>query len=182
MITPRDEIALDFIEKFGVATTNQIDKIAYNNTRVCQKRLTSLVKLGVLLRCKNLYTKEYLYSTKKINLKQLKHKLLRNEFYLKLLQIANVKMASVEESIGAIKPDAIFICSSLKTGKGYFLALEVESSNNTINVSKYEQYRAENPSKPMPLVIYITNKRIPETNFKYVKLDLEMNNFESILT
>lgn len=181
MITKRDEKALEFIEMFGIATTKQINEVAYGNIRVCQRRLTTLYDMGVLYRTNNLYTKEYLYSMKKPNLKQLKHKLLRNEFYIKLRTFSDVLLCQIEQPLGCIRPDGTFIVSLNKNNKQFLLALEVESSNNTINVSKYEKL-ALSGQKPMPLVVYITKKNVPlSRHFKWVKVSPSLDDLEEIL-
>lgn len=181
MITARDEKAIEFIDVFGIATTKQINEVAYGNMRVCQRRLTVLNKMGVLYRENNLYTKEYLYSMKKPNLKQLKHKLIRNDFYIKLRTFSDVLLHQVEQPLGCIRPDGTFIISLDKTGKQLFLALEVESSNNTINVTKYEKL-ALSGQKPMPLVVYVTAKNIPVSkHFKWVKVSPSLSNLEEVL-
>ena len=183
MITERDQVALDFIELFGVATTHQINRVAYNNIRVCQRRLVAMLKDGVVVRESNLYSKEYLYSTKKPNLKQLRHKLLRNEFYIKIREIADVLSCWVEQPLGAARPDATMIITSKTDKKHYLIAVEIESSNNTINISKYEKMaQSDDVTIPMPLVVYVTDKNIPQTKyFKWVKVSPKLDDLEKIL-
>lgn len=187
MVTERDDIALKLINDFGVATTSQLDRLAYNNTRVCQRRLASMTQSGIIFRSPNLYSKEYLYSSSKtVNPKQLKHKLIRTEFYLKLLEIANITNLLVEPQIGNLRPDALIVCKHKKTGKGLFFALEVEISNNRINSLKYETFLDRHydsvfkQGKEFFTVVYITHKTLPKVDYRTIKLSSDLDDIERI--
>lgn len=179
MITERDERAIAFIKLFRIVTTNMINEEIYKSDRVCRRRLAELTKQGVLQRQKNLYTKEHIYSARKINTKQLKHHLLRATFYLQLKKMATIDRILVEPELGTIQPDALIVCKY--QGKSYFFTLEVETSNNTIDITKYNRFGAgeyQQYFKVMPFVVYITDKHIDQAkvSFKYVRINLTLDN------
>ncbi len=182
MITKRDEAVLTFLQMMRVATTQQINNEVYNNLRVCQRRLTELAKLGEISRVKNKFDKQYVYSlSKTINISQLKHKLLRVDTYLALKQIADIKLAIVEEKYYTAIPDLFVMCSK-KDGQGkmILLAIEIETSNNSVNTSKYNSMKALDV--PMPLVIYIstTNKNLEKANYDYIVVSPDLSDIHKI--
>ncbi len=185
MVTKRDEQVIIFLYMMRVATTQQINDAVFNNLRVCQRRLTELVKMGELSRAKNKFDKQYIYSiyTKKtINTAQLRHKLLRVDMYLALKQIANIKLALVEERYYTATPDLFVMCSSSQGGQGktLLLAVEIETGNNVINTSKYNATKALDV--PMPLVVYVstTPKKVDNANYNYVFVAPDMSDIHKI--
>lgn len=187
MITKRDEQALSFICNLQVATTSQINEHAYQNMRVCQRRLSSMTSSGVIFRTKNLYSKEYLYScSKNINPKQLKHKLIRTQFYLDLCKLADVTQFLVEPKLGNLRPDAIVACKDKKTHKGLFFALEVEISNNRINTIKYDTFLDKHydsifkAGKDRFKVVYVTHRNLPIVDFKAIKISSELSDLNKL--
>lgn len=187
MITDRDQMALDFINNLKVVTTKQINDVIYNNMRVCQRRLSTLTRSGVIYRSKNLYSKEYVYSSKPINPKQLRHKLARTEFYLELTKLANVKQFVVEPDMDNIRPDALVLCHGNKAQNGTFFALEIETSNNRVNMHKYEVF-LENyydkyflGTKDKFFVACVTSKVIPKTSFKVIPIRPDLSNLSDVI-
>ena len=187
MVTGRDQQAIDYIENLQVLTTKTINELVYNNMRVCQRRLACLTDEKVLIREKNLYSKENIYSTKPINPKQLRHKLARVDFYMALSKIANVKQFLVEPDLESIRPDALTLCQSNKNGKGTFFSLEVETSNNRVNMVKYEAFLEKHYDKYFKIgkdrfkVVVVTSKLIPKTSFQVVKIKPDLSNISDVL-
>ncbi|OON99123.1 MAG: hypothetical protein ATN35_02110 [Epulopiscium sp. Nele67-Bin004] len=172
MITERDQKAISFVDLMKVATTNQIDRAIYQNRRVAQRRLAEMCNLKVLSRTKNLYSNEYLYALGgKVNTNQLKHKLVRTDVYLELLDLGTIKMVLVEELYGQVRPDMLVLFEPYGSTETFFLAVEIEVSNNTIK-SKYNKLKSSGAR--MPIVLYITEKKVKGANYDYliVKPDL----------
>lgn len=187
MVTERDEIALSFIEEFQVATTSQINEVAYDNMRVCQRRMAALVNDGILVRGQSVYTKEYIYSCKPINTRQLRHKLLRVKFYLELRKVADISSFFVEKQLENLRPDGLVIAKHKVTGKDAIFALEVETSNNKVNIKKYDEFVEEHFDKFFDVppsqffVAVLTTKPIAKSDVvKVVRFDKQFTDIEKL--
>lgn len=187
MVTERDEVALSFIEEFQVATTSQINQVAYNNMRVCQRRMAALVNDGILVREQSVYTKEYIYSLKPINTRQLRHKLLRVRFYLELCKVADVESFIVEKQLENLRPDGLVFAKHKQTGKDAVFALEVETSNNKVNIKKYDEFIGEHFDKFFDIppskffVAIMTTKPIAKSDkVRVIKFDNKFTNIERL--
>lgn len=185
MITERDEKMLEWLLQFKLATTKQINALHYKNITICNKRLLSLTKDKIVRRVRDPYSNQYLYSIKPIKtLSQLKHYYIRNDFYIKLFDIGcqDIFCRSVEKAMGSIIPD---MCVSFNyRNKSYIYFVEVERSDNKINVEKYNRFFVQEYEEfitdPVP-VIYVTHKKIPRCNFKTISVNLKLTDIENIL-
>lgn len=183
MITNRDEDMLNWLSEFKLATTNQINSIFYNNISICNKRLLKLCKDKVVNRIKDPYSKQYIYYTKRPkSLLQLKHYYIRNDFYIKLIQLGcSINNCLVEKKFGSIIPD-LYI-SFMYQNKQYTFFVEIERSEQKINVKKYNRFYVceyeEFLTQEIP-VIYITHKKIPLCNYCTVVVQENLCNIEDI--
>ena len=89
MILEKDRVMLSFLNKFKIATTKQLDTIAYNSPKTCYRRLNKLAQDNIIKKHKNVIGMGNLYTTTRIRtLSQVQHSLTRNDFYIKLSQQA----------------------------------------------------------------------------------------------
>ena len=183
MITQRDEVMLLWLENFKVATTNQINQLFYKNRTVCNKRLLKLFEDKIIKRTKDPYSNQYIYHIKPLKtLTQLKHYYIRNEFYIKLVDMGcEIEKYVVEKTMGSIIPDLCisFIYNDVK----YMYFVEVERSEQKINVSKYNQFFIEDYEEFMTTkipVVYITHKNIPRCNYTTIKVSLDLSDISNI--
>lgn len=185
MILQRDETVLDWLHSFKVATSKQINSIEYFDINICNRRLKKMCENKILFRIKNPYHLGYIYSTEQIrNVKQLRHKLLRNEFYLALKQFSKIDFIEIEPlQYEGLKPDAVFGC--LYQSKYYLFFVEIETSHNTINVEKYNNFFIEHYKNHFgtfePTVVYVTNKHISKkAYFRYKQINLDLSNIANL--
>lgn len=188
---PRDRKAIEFLEKFRMATAKQIAKVAYDdNIKICYNRLNRLHDDKLIYKTENKIGKGYLYSANRIRtIKQFMHDNIRNEFYLKLLDVSLVQDVMVEKVCGSIRPD--IIATTFHEGTPYFFLVEVETNANhsSVNYDKYHKFFLNEYGDYFitnddikPIVVYITDKNIDSTkirfNHRHIKTDL--SNFMDI--
>lgn len=186
MITDRDKVMMDWLEVFRLATAEQLNRVAYNNQKVCWKRLKKLHEDGLLYRERNTLYKGYLYSTNRIrSVKQFTHNNLRNEFYFKLNECSIINTMLVEKVFGSIRPDAVFIGEY--EGNFFFFLLEVETNSNKhkVNYEKYNDFflkEWKDYFEEKPVVVYVTDKYVDSSKckFKFKQLNTKLDNFISI--
>lgn len=185
MILEKDRVMLSFLNKFKIATTKQLDTIAYNSPKTCYRRLNKLAQDNIIKKHKNVIGMGNLYTTTRIRtLSQVQHSLTRNDFYIKLSQQATVLDCYVERVYGKVRPDAVIVC--VYNGKQYFFLLEVETNGNGhgINIEKYNDFFLSDWRdyfKVKPTIIYVTDKPInKQCSFEYKILNTNLDDFESI--
>lgn len=183
MVLERDQVALDFIEKFRIVTSKQVSDIAYHNIDIANRRLRIMTQNRLLHRIYNPIGMGYIYSTKQIRtVKQLRHTLLRNEFHFKLLEMGcEIIEVDVEPIYGSVRPDAIYVVNY--KGKRYGFLLEVEISNRVINTEKYNNWFLQEYKQylkvPIP-VVYITRKPVKRANYPYNRIEISLKDIENI--
>lgn len=185
MILEKDRIMLEFLNKFKIATTNQLNIIAYNSPKTCYRRLNKLTNDNIIKKHKNVIGMGNLYTTTRIRtLSQVQHSLTRNDFYIKLIKQADVIDCYVERVYGSVRPDCVIYC--VHENKPYFFLLEVETNGNGhgINIEKYNNFflsEWKEYFKVKPKIIYVTEKQInKQCSYEYVKLNTNLDCFESI--
>lgn len=187
MLTERDKVAIEWLEQFRLATPSQIAEIAYKgNMKVCYKRLGKLYRDKLIYRVDNTLNGGHIYSANRIRtVKQFIHDDIRNRFYLKLKEIADIDVCLVEKVFGSIRPDLV-VTGSYK-GKQFFFLVEVETNNNHsfINYAKYTDFWLTEWKKffnEKGTVIYITDKPVREDkiDFKYKHLGTNLDELEHI--
>lgn len=171
MITERDQIALDFLKQFKVATVHQLNEVAYHNLKVAYKRLNILHKDKLIYKTSNPVNQGILFSFYRVrSTRQLQHKLLRNDFYIKLLQLTTIHTLYVEAIFGSIQPDLTVICTY--KNNDYFFTLEVETTSNhsAIDYDKYNRFFGRewrNHFNATPTVVYMTDKKVNASKIQY---------------
>lgn len=185
MVLERDQIMLDWLNMFKIATPQQLNQVAYNNMDACYRRLRKLYSDKLIRREKNTIGLGYVYSTARIrSMQQAQHSFIRNEFYLKLNNVSIIKEVMVEKVFGSVRPDAVFM--GLYNNKPYFFFVEVETNSNKhrVNTDKYNNFflsEWREYLKTKPIVIYVTDKTIvSNSNFEYRKINTKLDKFETI--
>lgn len=185
MIQERDEIMLEWLSQFKMATPMQINQLFYNNLDACYRRLRKLHQDGIIKRERNVIDKGWIYCNQlSRSTKQVKHCLIRNDFYIKLIDSCEIVDCIVGRKYDDVIPDGVFVCR--KDGKIIRILLEVETQRNShaINIDKYNSFFLEDYSKHFktkPLVVYVTNKKMPgKCSFDYVVLEPKLSNFNDI--
>lgn len=181
IVTERDKRVIKFIEDNKTATTNTIADIFYPCLRVAQHRLKLLTENKVLKRHRDNYTSQYYYYIRKP--KQVRHSLLVTDFYNELNKIAKIELFKTEFTIEDIRADA-FIAYEINNKKRIAF-LEVQISNAPLDVEKYEKlYKSrkyKNYFPAFPVIIAVTNKNIPKTNLKVIKVNENIENLRGIM-
>lgn len=180
MITSRDKVALNFIANFKMVTPKQVDKVAYNNLKVCYNRLNRLHEDKWLYKAENTVNKGFVYSSERIRtLKQFMHCHIRTEFYLSLKEISEVYHIDVEQRFGSIKPDLLISCMYNGSPYHFFVEVETNANHSSVNYDKYNnffmhEWRTYFNAKPT--VIYVTDKSIDSSkisfDYRHIKADL----------
>lgn len=185
MIQERDEIMLEWLSQFKMATPSQINQLFYNNSDTCYRRLRKLSDDKIIKKTKNVIDKGIIYCTEFArSTKQMQHCLTRNDFYIKLINSCEVIDSIIGRNYDGVIPDGVFKCR--KNGKVVRFLLEVETQRNShaINIDKYNNFFLEDYRKHFqekPLVVYVTNKKMPsKCSFDYVVLDPKLSNFDDI--
>ena len=183
MITDRDNEMIEWLCEFRIATSSQINQLFYKNMSICNKRLLKLHKDKIIGRSKDPYSKQYFYYIKKPkSILQLKHYYIRNEFYIKLVEIGClIKKSRVECKMGSIIPD--LYVELIFNEVEYKFFVEVERSEQKINVKKYNKFFIDDfeeyIEEEIP-VIYVTHKNIPNCNYKTFKVNEDISDLHKI--
>jgi hypothetical protein len=184
VITKRDEKVIDFISSFHCARSQTISKLFFDNKlRQTQQRLSTLYNHKVVNRERLFYNKEFVYFTKKSS--QLRHFLILSDFYATLRDIADIHNFAIEPTnIEGIRPDAITLFTIKDTNKKQLAFLEIELSNKGVNISKYERLKMSGDYKKyftlFPLVIFVTNKKIPKTDLSVLVINTDLTDINSL--
>lgn len=181
IVTERDKKVLNFIEKFNVATTDTIQELFYPSIRVAQHRLKLMYDNKLLKRERDNFTSQYIYYVRKP--KQLRHNLLLTDFYREMNRIVDIELFEKEFIIDNVRADGL-IAYRYKN-KGYIACIEVQIANEPLNVEKYEMLYFSGKYKKyfpvFPLIYAITNKKIPYTELKIIRVNEDMSNVKEVL-
>lgn len=191
MLLSRDQKVIEFIETFGAARTEQIERLFFrydeegiplkSSTRVARRRLKRIVEESHIKRDKDPYTGQYVYYYP--SRKQLKHKLLRTEIYILLKEgPGRILKFENEYSIENLQADAF--CIYQLENKGYLFFIEVQTSNNTgLDIEKYEKlFKSKKyPWEVFPRIIAITDRKQKiDTVLKVVRVNTDFSNWRDI--
>lgn len=182
IVTDRDRKVIDFISNMNCVNTNIIYELFYPSLRVAQNRLKLMYDNKILKRDRDHFTNQFYYYIDN-KPKQVNHNLILAKFYNKLSKTAKIVTFKKEYSIGDVRSDALVIYS--RGNKSYIAFIEVELSN-TPDIWKYEKlYKSGEYKKHFnevfPLIMYITNKNIPKTNLKIVKINEDIEDIRGII-
>ena len=182
IVTERDRKVIDFINKFNTATTKTIQELFYPSLRVAQNRLKLMTDNKILKRDRDHFTSQFHYYTD-TKPRQVYHNLLLADFYKELNKVAGIKVFRKEFEIGNLRSDGLVGYRLNNTN--YIAFVEVELSNKP-DVKKYEDLYRSNIYKKhfggvFPLIIYVTNKDIPDTKLKVVQIKEDMKDLKFLL-
>jgi len=186
MYGPNDQKILDFLEKYGVATTSTIKEyIGYKSMRSAQMRLKKLSeKYKVIKKRRDIQTNEYMFFIEEP--KQLRHKLILTNFYREMLKRYEILAFDREVSVGRIRADGIVVY--MDNGKMKNALIEVQICHTKLDIEKYQEllysgkYKDVFGNNPFPNLIAITNQRLPEVKeFKINQIKVDLNNLDEVL-
>lgn len=122
----RDNLIIEFLEKFKVATTTQIKDLFFPSINTCRRRLKKLYDMKKIKRTRDNINKDYIYFLKEP--KQLKHSLAIVNFYTNIYKKYKITNYRIEPNLGSIQPDMLFTFID-EYNKHHIAFLEVELSN-----------------------------------------------------
>jgi DNA-binding Lrp family transcriptional regulator len=177
VITKRDQEVLDFIDKFNVAYSSQIQRLFYPSQCVANRRLKEMVELKQVKRERANINYQYVYYAKKNNL--FAHNLIVTEFYCRLIE----EGFEIDEFLPAHMIHGIIPDAYVKAGYGdytHHFFVEVHRSNNPFDWQKY--LGIVNQFKVFPKIIVITDKKfaIPQNNLKFIFLKTDCKDIDAI--
>lgn len=183
IIKEAEKKVLSYLNEFKIATTDTLADLFYPSLRYAQHRLKQMYDNKLLKRDRDHFTAQYYYYITKP--RQLRHSLLVTHFYRELNKIADIEYFRPEFThFEGIRPDA-FIAYELQ-GEKDMAFLEVEISNNGLDIEKYErlyklgEWKGYNFPK-FPNIIAITDKNIPNTKLKIIQISEEISNLREVL-
>ena len=194
-LVERDKKIIELINKVGVITREQVQKVLFKNTHknVPMRRLSYLTENKLIKR--NYYQIEehknsyVYYLNKKPAKRNIKHELLVTEFLTNVMSMSEVLEVETHFAIGDVIADA-YIKYKDSENKVRRAFLEVQLSNKVDDcVSKYKNIKAaildEKPNwSVMPRLIVITDLEHNNEQLKgmMIKYDtLQMNNLRELL-
>ena len=179
MLTRRDLDIIDFLEDYKIASTSTLRTLFFPSLSSCQKRLKTLYDNKKVKRARLTMNHDYIYYTKKPS--QYMHSLLITEFYRELAKNTEVLSFKVQQKLGKIIPDSIFLYKINE--RQQIGLLEVEISHKGFDYDKYwEFYKSGEYKKWFPIMptIYVVckNAKIPEdTPLRFVKIKTDVSDF-----
>lgn len=186
ILQERDEKILEFIKKFKVVTTSQIEKEFFSkhkqSARLARRRLKKLYDAKLIKRERSHINYEYVYYFEKP--KQIRHQILVVDFYQAVKQYGRIIEFTPEKSMANIRSDAI--CKIARNNQLHLFCVEVELSNNGFNQDKYEDFYISREYKKwfqvFPKVVVVSDKKvnIHPSKIRYIQLSTEMEGIESI--
>lgn len=181
----RDVAALEFINRFGLVRTDQVDRLVYNQLQITNRRLKKFVDDKLLKRTKDVYSGGYLYYDRnRISLKQYRHYMTRNEMYLKMVSDGcTFTSIVVDRQMGSVRPDAVLEYRT-QAGEYHFIFVEVETCDKKTNTTKYNKYLQGEYLEychTLPTIVYVTDKKVVGALYRYIAIDLKLSNISQIL-
>jgi hypothetical protein len=178
MLTNRDYEIVDFINKFKVANSFQIQKVFNMSQTVANRRLRQIVKNKEIDRMRDYCSMNYLYYTEKPT----KHKLIATEFYSRLVNVDIIKFER-EYVVGNIRSD--IYCECKYNDYMYFMFVEIQLSNIEPDIKKYEDYYYsgdwKEKFKVFPRIIVISDRIFKiNSELKIIQINSKMEWFDMI--
>lgn len=177
MITKRDRLMLNYLAYYKCAHTSSLTMF-YKDLRTAQRRLKILYDSKEIGRCRDNINQEYVYYLTKP--KQLRHSVLLTDFLREFSRIVDVKSCKPEVTIGNLRADAIV--GFVRNGKLRTAFVEIQISNTALDVQKYEKlYYSklwESKLPEWPLIIAVTDRKIPKTELKVMQIREDLSNIK----
>jgi hypothetical protein len=175
MITKRDRQVLNYLTEYKCAHTSTL-AMFYPSIQVARRRLKILCRSHEIKRARDNINKEYIYFISKP--KQLRHSVLLTDFLREFSGVATIESCKTEVAIGNLRSDALI--GYREHGKRYLAFVEVQISNSALDVQKYEKlYYSKEWEKKLPqfpVIFAITDKKIPETTLKVIRINEDLSN------
>lgn len=175
ILNDRDKAILEFIE-LCPSTTFIIQSLFFPSTQRAQRRMNALYNEKLVKRYRSHINENYIYYTDK-KPKQIEHTLYLSKLYAYWI-LNNYRIIKFKREIvlGSIRPDAIAIIKKGTELTTYLV--EVEISNNPISkkIKAYEDFYLSECVDLLgfrPDILFITNKKIPQTDLKYHVIQLD---------
>jgi hypothetical protein len=183
MITERDKEIIRFIERVGVASTGQVERMFFSEQKhpgvKARERLRAIVAAGKLKRDRLYPGGQYFHFIKRPGLPE--HSLLITDFYIALSKMpGRIEVWELEPQFDHCRPDAF--CEYVRGRWHYLLCVEAERmTGNPLNQGKYEAFLAAGKWRDrwpqFPRVVVLTDKRVnvkpTEIRFIIVPTSLE---------
>lgn len=178
MITKRDKRVLEYLFDYKCARTSTI-AMFYPNIKIARNRLKILFDSHEIGRARDSINAEYIYYLNKP--KQLRHAVLLTDFLREFSRIATIETCKTEVSIGNVRSDALI--GYTRKGVRNIAFIEVQISNSALDIQKYEKlyYSKEWEKKKFPqfpVIIAITDKKIPDTKLKVIRINEDLSNLK----
>jgi predicted transcriptional regulator len=182
MLAERDYKIAEFIREFRAVYSDHVEQV-FNMSEVrANKRLRELVKEKLVKRKRDALTPKYVYFVDKPTL----HKVLITELYTRLLKAGGILMQFKRSpKCSSMIPDAFF--EYQLHGYRYFVFVEVQLSNGTLDTEKYEKYfesrewKKDLPAFPRVLVVGDRDFKIrSRNNLNFIVIDSGYSKFGEI--
>jgi hypothetical protein len=194
MITERDRLIYNHIDRYNFATVEQIQKIFFREQKygydVARRRLNLLVKNEYLKATRNYATNQNIYyidgAYKKISL----HSVLLMNYYAELAHNGAEILTFDKErefSGGKVRTDAF--CIFIFNGYKYYQVIEVNSSHNKLNINKYEDKEIKTEllslcNDVLPNIVLIDdsikNSTLEVKDMEVIQLDFNLDAFPKV--
>lgn len=190
-LVTRDKQIIELIEKVGVITREQIQKVLFKNTHenVPRRRLTFLADNKLIKRDyyqleqhKNLYV---YYLGKKPSKRNIQHEIMVTEFIINVITITEVLEVKTHYTIGDIIADAYIEYRTIE-GRTKRIFLELQRSGKTSDcINKYNNIRniilEERKSwEVIPRLIVITDLDHNNEQLKNIKIKYDTTQMKNI--
>lgn len=194
MITERDRMIYNHIDKYNFATIEQIQKIFFREQKygydVARRRLNLLVKHEYLKCSRNYATNQNIFyidnNYRKVNI----HSMLLMDYYSELISNgAEVISFEKEKEFAGGKVRSDGFCIFIFNGFKYYQIIEVHASHNKLNVKKYEDEEVRNEllalcNNVLPNLILIDDTlrqgTVEVKDMEIVQLDFNLDAFPKV--
>lgn len=175
-LNDRDKKILAFIES---CPTNSfiVRDMFFPSLQTAQRRLNKLHEAGLVKRTRSYFGDNFIYYLDK-KPRQVEHTLYLSKLlaYWSILE-CEIMTFRREIMLGKLRPDGIAVIRTPRNEVKTYL-IEVECSHNSMSkkVSAYEEFyldEVQNFLGCKPIILFITNKKIPDTHLEWESLRLD---------
>jgi hypothetical protein len=166
---------LEYLSDYKCAHTSTLARF-YPDIKTARRRLKILADSREIGRVRDNINAEFIYYISKP--KQIRHSVLLTDFLREFSRVAKIESCKTEVTIGNVRSDALI---GFKQNERRYLAfVEVQISNTALDIQKYEKlyYSKEWEKKipQFPIIIAVTDKKIPQTNLKVIRINEDLTN------
>lgn len=184
MLQDRDKQVLDFLEKYKCATTADITKAFYKNSKVSNRRLKLMRENGLIKSTREYVSQGY---THYINKKptNLEHSLKLSSFIAELLdKEIEILKSFTEYKVGNVRSDCLLVLKYKDKVKLYF----VEVINyKKFDIKKYQKLISDNASWEQvfpifPSILVVGDKEVDKNKIlDIVEINSNFTNIDNLL-